>query len=370
MAQFQNIKAKRAFIISDTHFGARSNSVEWLNVMMDWFDNDFIPKVKSMHKPGDILIHCGDVYDNRQSINLLVMHKGIDLFERLSKIFVDGIYIIAGNHDVMRKTSNDISSLDTLKYIPGVHILKEPVIGTFIDENQKTNALFMPWRTDETEEKECIKEHLAANKCSYLFCHTNIRSLSFDRNRQVEEGLTTDDLVKFGKVYSGHIHWGQVRKNVTMVGNPYEMTRSDAGNQKGWYLLDIHSGDDQFYQNTHSPRFNRIYLDKWLERPLSDLITECKNNRVDLFVPSSYLMKFNVNLIIDELSKVASKLEIIPFEKDLQEQSEDIAEGKTYQIYDLCEKYVNNMGGLSESDKEKMLKKLNTTYLKVVNENV
>jgi len=33
------INAKRAFIVSDSHFGARSNSVEWLEEMMDWFDS-------------------------------------------------------------------------------------------------------------------------------------------------------------------------------------------------------------------------------------------------------------------------------------------------------------------------------------------
>jgi DNA repair exonuclease SbcCD nuclease subunit len=133
--------AKRAIIISDTHLGARSNSVEWLDVMKDWFYQDFIPKVKENYRPGDILIHCGDVFDNRQSVNLLVLHEGIRLFEELSKIFVDGIYVIAGNHDVMRKTTNDVSSLDTLKYIPNVNILKEPVIANF----STTTVYFDKW---------------------------------------------------------------------------------------------------------------------------------------------------------------------------------------------------------------------------------
>ena len=71
------IKAKRAFIISDTHLGARSNSVEWLEVMRDWFYSDFLPRVEKEYRPGDILIHCGDVFDNRQSVNLLVLHEGM-----------------------------------------------------------------------------------------------------------------------------------------------------------------------------------------------------------------------------------------------------------------------------------------------------
>ena len=53
---------KRAFILSDTHFGARSNSIEWLEIMLDWFYSDFLIKVKSEYKPGDILIHSGDFF--------------------------------------------------------------------------------------------------------------------------------------------------------------------------------------------------------------------------------------------------------------------------------------------------------------------
>lgn len=356
------IKANRAFIVSDTHFGARSNSVEWIDEMMDWFRGDFIPKVKSMYKPGDILIHCGDVFDNRQSVNLLVLHEGIKLFEELSEIFVDGIYVIAGNHDVMRKTTNDVSSLDCLKYIPRVNIIKEPVIANF----PTTTALFMPWRSDDTEEKKCLKE-FNADSCNYLFCHTNIRNLRFDSRREVEEGLMLDDIKQFQRVYSGHIHWGQHRGNVTMVGNPYQMTRSDAGNSKGFYLLDIESGEETFFENNHSPKFVRVYLNKFLEKSIQELKNLCRNNRVDLYVPASYLMKYQITPIIDILSEITKKLEVIPFEADLQEDddSEEMGEG-TFNIFGLCEKYISTMKSLDPDVKEKVLNKITSVYQKTV----
>jgi DNA repair exonuclease SbcCD nuclease subunit len=352
--------SKRAFIISDTHLGARSNSVEWIEMMTKWFYEDFIPKVKAEVKPGDILIHCGDVFDNRQSINLLVLHEGIRLFEELSKYF-EGIYIIAGNHDVMRKTTNDISSLDCLKYIPKVHIVKEPVIANFASGK----ALFMPWRTNEEEEKKCLKEFEIQN-CNYLFCHTNIRSLRFDNSRDVDEGLSTDDLVKFQRVYSGHIHWGQHRKNITMVGNPYQMTRSDAGNKKGWYILDIESSEETFIENEFSPKFVRLYLNKYLETPIGELKEICKNNRVDLYIPSEYLLKYQINPIIDELSKVTIKLEIVPFETDLATEEDIDEETEAFNIFGLCEKYVQSIRNYDDSTKIKILSKINQTYEDIV----
>jgi DNA repair exonuclease SbcCD nuclease subunit len=357
-----NINAKRAFIISDTHLGARSNSVEWLDMMRDWFHSDFMPKVKELYKPGDILIHCGDVFDNRQSVNLLVLHEGITLFEELSRIFVDGVYVIAGNHDVMRKTSNDVSSLDCLKYIPKVNIIKEPVIATF----DKKTALFMPWRTNEEEEKGCLKE-FEVHTCNYLFCHTNIRNLKFDNSRDVDEGLSLAELTKFQRVYSGHIHWGQHRGNVTMVGNPYQMTRSDAGNKKGWYILDIEEGTETFIENEYSPKFVRVYLNKFLDRSIGELKDICLNNRVDLYVPSGYLLQYQINPIIDELSQITKKLEVIPFESDLSSDDDLLDESEsTFNIYGLCQKYVESMKSFDSASKDKILNKINQIYVDIV----
>ena len=356
------IQAKRAIIISDTHLGARSNSVEWLEVMRDWFYSDFIPKVKEIYQPGDILIHCGDVFDNRQSVNLLVLHEGIRLFEELSSIFESGIYVIAGNHDVMRKTTNEVSSLDCLKYIPRVNIIKEPVIANI----GSTKTLFMPWRVNEEEETKCIKEN-EVYKLHYLFCHTNIRNLRFDSSRHVEEGLNISDLVSFRRVYSGHIHWGQHRGNVTMVGNPYQMTRSDAGNKKGWYILDFESGEETFIENQHSPKFIRVYLNKYVNATVAELKEECKNNRVDLYVPSSFLIKYQITPIIDVLSGITKKLEVIPFEDEsisFEEFNDEIVD--SFNIYGLCEKFVKKMSTLDEAGKDKVMSKINSLYVNTV----
>ena len=56
--------------------GCRSNSVLWLNIIEDYFFNFFIPLVKKEYKEGDVLYHLGDVFDNRQSINLAAQDLG------------------------------------------------------------------------------------------------------------------------------------------------------------------------------------------------------------------------------------------------------------------------------------------------------
>lgn len=355
-------KAKRAFIISDTHLGMRSNNVDWLNMASDWFEENFIPTVKKLYKPGDILIHTGDVFDNRQSINILVLNKAISIFEELSKIF-DDIIIIAGNHDVMRKTSNEVSSLDSLKYIPNLRILKEPEI----IELEKTSLLMMPWRTGLKEERECIKEFYNPS-IEYLFCHTNILNLNFDKVVKIQDGLNEDDLKGFKRVYSGHIHRRQEMNNVYMIGNPYEMTRSDRDNVKGWYILDFESGEHEFMENKTSPKFKRIYLDRMLECTMETLKEECSGNRVDLYIPNKYhLQYYNINPILEAISSVCKTLDVISYDRDnIQEIEGDVESEGNFNILLMSNTYINSLNHVTPTVKKRAIKKIEDLYNEII----
>jgi len=122
----KKINAKRVWFITDTHLGIRNNSEEWINIHRNYFYEWFIPLIKKNYQEGDILMHLGDVYDSRQSLNLKVLNLGIAIFEDLSDIFKDGIHIICGNHDIFGRSTNEINSLKSLKWIPGVKIYEEP----------------------------------------------------------------------------------------------------------------------------------------------------------------------------------------------------------------------------------------------------
>ncbi len=354
----ENNKAKRVWIISDTHFGARNNNVEWLDRMISYFEDYFIPIVKENYRPGDILIHCGDVYDNRQSINLLVLHKTLDLFEKFSNIF-DDVYVIAGNHDIMRKNTNEISSLDSLKYIPNVNIYKEPVVL----KTKDTECLLMPWRKSENDEKLVIN----GSNADYLFCHTTIQGAKFDKYRHSGAGINATECTQFKKVYTGHIHLSQEHKNIRYVGNPYQMTRSDANNMKGFWCMDLTNGEETFYENLYSPKFVKIYVNKALENTLGEILSSTENNFVDVYVPNDYLMKYQVTALIDEISKVSKRLDVIPFEIDDNHNMEeyDLDYDKTLDTYNLCEKYVGSMS-LDEPTKKKVLKTLKKAYLEAI----
>jgi hypothetical protein len=150
-----------------------------------------------------------------------------------------------------------------------------------------------------------------------------------------------------------------------MVGNPYQMTRSDSGNEKGWYILNFETGKDKFIENEYSPKFIKIYLNNYLDKTVEEIKEICKNNRVDLYVPSIYLIKYQINELIDCLSKVVKKLEIIPFEDDLEYEGNIDENSTSFNIYELCEKYVKGTN-LDSKLKDKIIQKINYLYTNTI----
>jgi DNA repair exonuclease SbcCD nuclease subunit len=71
---------KRIWILGDMHLGVRSNSLEWLEIQQEYYDKVFIPILKKNFREGDVLVQVGDVFDNRQSINLKVLHYAVAFF--------------------------------------------------------------------------------------------------------------------------------------------------------------------------------------------------------------------------------------------------------------------------------------------------
>ncbi len=333
--------AKRIWMISDSHLGCRSNSVLWLQIIEDYFFNFFIPLVKKEYKKGDVLYHLGDVFDNRQSVNLAAQDLAIRVFEELGKVFPD-IHIIVGNHDIMRKNSNEISSVDCLKYLPNVNVLKEPKILKYKD----ATCLLMPWRRNSEHEKETLNN--IKDEIDYMFCHTEPQGVqkSPSTKHLNDGGKEVGIFKRFKRVYSGHIHFRQEKGNFILVGNPYQMTRSDRDNQKGIYLLDLETGNHTFYENNVSPKFIRYYINNILNMRMEEIESEIKDNFVDVFIPSNVLGKYNINKFMDYLDGVARKLEPRIYD---EENPYDIEDGELsdfngeLNLMNIAAEYINSL---------------------------
>jgi DNA repair exonuclease SbcCD nuclease subunit len=334
----QNIEVKRVWMITDTHFGVRSNSREWMGIIEEFFEKQLIPLLEREGRPGDILVHCGDTFDSRQSINLYVMNKAIDIMERLSSIMP--VYSIVGNHDIFMKYSNDINSMKIFKHLQNFTVFESP---TMLKAGDK-KLFFLPWVDNHHELTKIIKD--PANSADVMFCHADVSGISFNRYVKTEDGADINAFAGYHRVYSGHIHYAQKYKNVRMLGTPYELTRSDMGNTKAIWRLDLETDEEVCYENTVSPKFLKYRLEWVLERSTEELQALFENNFIDILVTPEWSLNFPFSTFVERFSGYRRINHHIITEEDAAVAEEDEStDGITQEIslITMIENYVNTL---------------------------
>jgi DNA repair exonuclease SbcCD nuclease subunit len=329
-------KAKRIWIMGDIHFGVRASSMEWFSITKSYFEDYFIPLLEREYKEGDILLQVGDIFENRQVVNLKINSYVISLFERLGKILP--VIAIAGNHDIYYKRSNEVTSLDNLRHIPGVSVYKDPAKLKIGDKD----VHLMPWRHSNEQESDTLNELGGGD---YLFCHSEMQGILLNAKIKQREGTRVGKFKKYGRVYSGHIHFAQIHGNVHMVGNAYQMTRSDMDNAKGVYLLDLKKGEHHFYENKVTPEFRKINVVRILEMTLGDFRSIIKNNFVDLYIPSDVMIKYNMSQLINSIQNDARSIDPNIYDEktfiDIDNISTEIQNGdKNFDVKNLCTQWI------------------------------
>lgn len=355
----QNAGAKRVWFITDTHLGVRNNSNEWIEQIREYFFDWFFPLVRKHYRPGDVLIHLGDFFDSRQSINLKVLNLGISVAEEFSNIFNDGVYFIIGNHDIWGKTTNDVNSLKSIKWVPGLCILENPTSLTLGDKK----FFMMPWRKDHEEEETTLESALPHD---VLCCHTDIRGLKFNRYVNIETGANQDKFSKFSRVYSGHIHYAQKSGNINMLGSPYELTRSDMDNDKSITLLDLSDMKEEVFVNDFSPRFKKLYFSDILNMCQEELEPLFRNNFIDIMIDPVMSLKAPLNILTDTINTQRA-LKFHPYDPNQTSLSQQMveSEGKQFNVIDFIKDYVDVMD-CDEETKSKIIKGLTSLHKIVV----
>lgn len=271
----------KVWMSTDSHFGIKNNNREWFKIQKDYYEKFFLEKVKEKSGPDDILIHLGDVYDNRELLDISIMNYVQSLFFKLSKTFKE-VYVICGNHDTYQNNTNIPNSLSSLnlKGLENLTIIDKENTCLEITRLNKKLA-FLPWQLNSKMEKEVLSR---IKKSDYLFMHSSVVGAVYSGNRKVEHGNDVNDFLNFRHVYTGHIHTSQKIKNVRFLGSPYELTRNDRNNKKSIWYFDLETEEEFEIENDFSPRFLKLKDSDILNLSQKELDKIVLNNFVDVVI--------------------------------------------------------------------------------------
>ena len=112
----------KLWILNNTKFGYKNNSKEWSKNMIDYFENFFTPFIKKYAKPGDKLIHLGNIFNSTETINIPLLLTVRDLFIKINDIIpvviVDGYDEKTGISTILKTMVVDKTFTDSgLHYI-------------------------------------------------------------------------------------------------------------------------------------------------------------------------------------------------------------------------------------------------------------
>lgn len=353
----------RFVLISDIHFGVRSNSLEWIENIKNYFYNFFIPNLIDLSKEyRTAIIIAGDVFDNRQSLDIDVMNTAQEVFENILNINdTIEIYCIAGNHDLYRKNKSNFdeirTSLKSLKMNRFNILLNDEEVELF----NGIKMLFVPWIGNSKTENEIVKKSTA----DIIIMHTDINGAVYDNGKPITGGVNLN-LTNAKKIYSGHIHKRQDSKRRTYIGTPYPINRADIGNEKGLYYITLTDNgfDEGFIINNYSPKFIRKTIFELAELTYTDLVDIFNNNYVDIIIESKYLKDLSIAKLMNGLKDFTyKKIEIIVDKSDEEMTFNDINFNANVSIDKYIEDHIRGLEGVSDENKNDLLE-LNSEYIK------
>ena len=274
----------KILLIGDSHLSlGYPNSVDkWFKIHQEYFQDFLLPLIKKELTSDDIIVHLGDLFDNRSVVPINVLNFAQNVLEEMSKICP--VHVIVGNHDLYTKSTNDVNTVKLYKYIPNIYVYEEP---TEIEFNGKS-ILMMPWVEKRKDQIQILKKYSGKD---YLFCHSDLNGAKMHLTSVAHKNNDKIDIKEFSgykKVRTGHIHIRQSVDNVTFVGSIFEMDRNDRDNQKGIFIIDTITDSEYFVENNISPRFKKVWVRT--EEDILSLDSVSTKDYIDLYISNSLLI--------------------------------------------------------------------------------
>lgn len=349
-------------IITDQHFGARNDSIHFLDYYEKFYSGTFFPALEE-HGIGTVLI-LGDTFDRRKYVNFYTLKRAREMF--FDKLYAKGIqvHMLAGNHDTYFKNTNDVNSVDLLlQEYTNIQVISQPKTITVKD----TQICMMPWICPENYSNSLAElQNTSADIC---MGHFEIQGFAMYRGMPSQEGLSRELFRKFDFTFSGHYHHRSSADGIHYLGNPYELTWQDYNDTRGFHIFDLVTRDLTFIENPNVMFHKIVYDDK--EESITEITSKDVSKFANTYVKVVVLNKTNPYLFDKFMEKL---YQINPVDITIAEDFTDLTEGVEDDMIDQAEdtltiinKYVDNIqeehidnGRLKNVLKELYVEALNT----------
>ena len=357
----ENQTVTKVAIITDQHFGARNDSIHFLDYYEKFYKDTFFPVIDS-HNITTVLI-LGDTFDRRKYVNFYSLKRTKEMFfDELAKRNIK-VHMLAGNHDTYFKNTNEVNSVRLLlQEYNNISVIDEPTT-IHLD---KTSICMMPWIcADNYQESIEEIEHTVADIC---MGHFEIAGFAMHRGMPSLEGLNRELFRRFDCVFSGHYHHRSTSDNITYLGNPYELTWQDYNDPRGFHLFDLDTYKLEFIVNPNVMFHRIVYDDK--ENSITEITNKDLSKYTNTYVKVVVLNKTNPYLFDKFMNNLYN---VNPIDITIAEDFNDLTEGLEDDMINEAEDTITIINkfvdGIQEQhiDNDKLKTVLKELYVEALN---
>lgn len=241
-------------ILNDTHAGCRNSSDIFMDYQERFYSEIFFPYLLE----NDIkhILHLGDYYDNRKTINFKALHHNRKIFLEPMRKHGITMDIIPGNHDVYYKNTNELNALKELQghYMNEVNLVMKPTVMNY----EGTDIALVPWINPENEDETL--EFLSKCKADIVGAHLELKGFEMSKGMPCQDGMDKKHFDRFEMVLTGHFHAKSTQDNIYYLGSQMEFFWNDCNDAKYFHILDTETRELEPISNPITI-YEKIYYD-------------------------------------------------------------------------------------------------------------
>lgn len=315
---------KRFLLFTDIHFGEHGNSDEFNQDCLKFIEfiiQKYNSVVPAEQRGGAIFL--GDWYHSRNQVNVKTMDYAVKGLSYLNDNLPKTIMIL-GNHDLFYHDRRDITSVHLPNRAGNIEIIAKPSRKTL----DGMDCIFLPWLINDETLGNILPGFVTAP--DYVFGHLELPSFFLNQKIQMVGNFDFSDVKAVKKVYSGHYHKRQERRNVCYIGNCFSHNFSDSNDwsNKGAAIVDLQENTCQYIEWRDAPKYLATTITNLpnVQNMLTDKVRLKLINDVGLLQTNlaSLVEKLQDVFGISDISVVSEKLMPTQENKEKLEHIDDI----------------------------------------------